>query len=81
MKYIRFDEKIIEVPSNVIFWMQYTGRTDELAFCVNMAILKPEDFNTIYNHKFMDSILLRERYKTSEEAYQRMEAMLLELNK
>jgi len=61
--------------------MQYTGRTDELAFCVNMAILKPEDLNTIYNHKFMDNILLRERYKTSEEAYNRMESIKSELNR
>lgn len=81
MKYIWFDEKILEVPSNVIFWMQYTGRTDEQPFCVNMATLRPEDLNTIYNHKFMDSILLRERYNTSEEAYNRLKAILSDLNK
>lgn len=81
MKYIRFDEKIIEVPPNVILWMQYTGRTDELPFCVNMGILKFDEIDTIYNHKYMDRIILRERYKTSEEAYQRMESIRSELNK
>jgi hypothetical protein len=77
MRYIKFNDEVIEVPRNVTFWILHRSKNFETPYCVNMSNLAAVSYKA---EPAIEGIIRTEVYRKEKDAQNRLDEILNLLN-